>query len=464
MSDKSDDLQARAKILLVEDNAGLRFAVRDKLERLDYQVFEAAAGEQAERCVRDVQPHLVLLDYRLPDCDGLELLVRLKAIYDQLAVVVLTAHGSPDLASRAARAGADHFLTKPVDLAALEIVIRQVVEHQRSQRSARAGKVLAERRELDPFVGESELVRQLEQRARRVADADVTLLLQGETGVGKGVLASWIHRNSPRTSEPFVDLGCAGLTPELLESELFGYQRGAFTGAARDKPGLLEIANRGTVFLDEIGDVDARVQPRLLKVIEERRFRRLGGVKDRLVDIRIVAATHQDLERLVVRGRFREDLFFRLSVFPLLVPPLRERVADIPRLAEHLLYQVAGEIGRSEELRLTLAAVQLLQAHPWPGNIRELRNLLERVVLLADGPIINARDLQAALARPGGRPAPARDRPLAEVERDHIEAVLRRAEGHVETAARRLGISRSSLYQKIRKFQLQVERPGSASR
>jgi DNA-binding NtrC family response regulator len=262
------------------------------------------------------------------------------------------------------------------------------------------------------------------------------------------VLARWLHANGPRAEEPIVDLNCAGLSREFLETELFGHGKGAFTGAAASKPGLLEVANRGTVFLDEIGDVDPAVQPKLLKVIEEKRYRRLGEVQDRHADVHLIAATHRDLGRLVSDGQFRKDLYFRINAIPLTVPPLRERREDIPAIAAGLLEGMAREMGRT--FSLSPAALERLAAHPWPGNVRELRNVLERAILLGENPVVSPEDLlfDAGGAAPG--PEPGRPRTLLEAERSSIEAALRETGGHVASAAERLGVPRSTLYQKLK--------------
>ncbi|HEY2512556.1 MAG TPA: sigma-54 dependent transcriptional regulator, partial [Polyangiaceae bacterium] len=313
------------------------------------------------------------------------------------------------------------------------------------------------RQTVDPVFGTSEPARRLAEQAQKVVSTDSPILISGETGAGKGVLARWIHEHGPRAQEAFVDLNCAGLSREFLEAELFGFERGAFTGAVSAKQGLLEVAHRGTLFLDEIGDVDPLVQPKLLKVLEEKRFRRMGEVKDRVVDIRLIAATHKDLATLVREKTFRADLYFRISTLPLTVPPLRERGEDIPVLAETLIQRFAGDLGRGG-VTLSPAAVEALKSYAWPGNIRELRNVLERAVLLSGSKELTPKDLPFD-------PSPARPVleddgavTLVDVERRHIERILRQQGGRVEDAAHLLGIPRSSLYQKIKKYGIRVSR------
>jgi DNA-binding NtrC family response regulator len=290
-----------------------------------------------------------------------------------------------------------------------------------------------------------------------VVTSSIPVLIQGETGTGKGVLARWLHESGSRADEAFVDLNCAGLSRELLESELFGHEKGAFTGAVAAKPGLMEMAHRGTLFLDEIGDVDIQVQPKLLKVMEELRFRRLGDVRDRQVDVRLVAATHRDLVRLVQEQKFREDLFYRINTLSLVVPPLRERDRDVVLLARTFVARISSELGRAG-VRLSEGAENALLTRAWPGNIRQLRNVLEQAVLLSERTVLEAEDL-GDTSVPGPPPSRARAS-LAEAERQHIEAMLREEKWSVPRAATTLGLSRSALYEKIRKHGIRL--PGSA--
>ena len=305
----------------------------------------------------------------------------------------------------------------------------------------------------DLFLGSSEAIRKLEDQATRAAAADSPILITGETGTGKSELARWLHRHSQRASESLLELNCGGFTREFLETELFGHEKGAFTGAVSAKIGLLEAANRGTVFLDEIGDMDVQIQPKLLKALEEKRFRRLGEVHDRKVDFRMIAATHQNLEKLVQTRLFRADLFYRVSAVQLQTPPLMERVADIPVLAQYLLGRLTADWGR-EPVQLSSAAQSLLQRHLWPGNIRELRNVLERALLGARSAVIEAPDLDFA-SSPRREPVDSDTRmTLKELERYHIGKVLAEEGGRVENTARRLDVPRSTLYQKIKLYGL----------
>ncbi|HSA92619.1 MAG TPA: sigma-54 dependent transcriptional regulator [Terriglobales bacterium] len=445
---------AKYKILVVDDDEAIRFAVQDYLEAHGFDVAEAGNCRAAEDKFRGLRPEAALLDYSLPDGTALDLLPRLRAIDPNVPLIVLTAHGSIDLAVRAIKEGAEQFLTKPVELPAVLVVLQRALENQRNRQRQVAGKTRQAREAIDPFFGSSSAIRELAESASKVAASESPVLIRGETGTGKGVLARWLHANGPRSEEPFVDLNCAGLNRDFLETELFGHEKGAFTGAVSAKQGLLEVAHRGTIFLDEIGDVDLQVQPKLLKVLEEKSFRRLGEVRDRRVDIRLIAATHQDLAALGKEGRFRSDLYFRISTVPLRVPALRERKEDIPVLAEHLLQRLAADLSRPR-LGLAPDAMDSLRTYSWPGNIRELRNVLERAALLSGESEIRRRDLyfEAASALPT-TVADESALTLVELERRHIERVLAQEQGRVEQAARKLGIPRSTLYERIKKYGL----------
>jgi len=445
----------RGKILLVDDDASIRFSIHDFLSVHGFEIIEADSCQAGrERFLRE-RPDVALIDYKLRDGTALDLLPQLRALDPDIPLLVLTGHVSIDIAVRAIKLGAEQFFAKPLELPSLLAFIERLIETQRARRTQQAGRLQHQQAGPDPFLGESPLIQDLKETARRLLESDSPVLIQGETGTGKGVLAQWLHQHSPRADEPFIQLNCAGLAPQFLETELFGHERGAFTGAVQRKQGLLEMAHHGTVFLDEIGDVDALVQPKLLKVLEEKRFRRLGDVEDRRVDIRLIAATHQDIAEQVRTRQFRVDLYYRISTLPLRIPALRERKQDIPTLAEALLRQLSQDLGRPG-LALTSGARAALQDYAWPGNIRELRNVLERAVLLASRNTLEAVDLHFNSLSPVA-PAPDSDElslTLHDVERRHIQRVLAAEGGHVERAARRLGIPRSSLYEKLRRLGL----------
>jgi DNA-binding NtrC family response regulator len=309
------------------------------------------------------------------------------------------------------------------------------------------------RRVVDPFLGKSSKIQKLAEVAHKVLNTNSPVLIQGATGSGKGVVARWLHQNGPRAERPFVDLNCAGLSKELLETELFGHEKGAFTGAVQSKLGLLEIAHKGTIFLDEIGDLDLQVQPKLLKVLEEKTFRRLGDVRERLVDVRLIAATNRDLRELVRQKTFRDDLYFRVSAISLVVPSLHERVEDIPILARRLLDHVGADLG-VHSTEISDEAMRYLQSYPWPGNVRELRNILERAVLLGDQKLLTAKDLHFDVRADTDPFDDGAITTLEEVEKNYIARALRLLGGTVPEVAKRLGIPRSSLYNKIKQYRI----------
>jgi DNA-binding NtrC family response regulator len=409
-------------------------------------VFEAETVQAAEAAFREHEPDLAIVDQRLPDGDGLELIKQLHRIDERVPVVMLTGHASYDLAVQAMKYGAENFLSKPIYPAALFVVVQRVLDGFRDRRRQIARNAHEVRSRLDPFAGDSALVRELLAQAHQVLDSHTPVLIEGETGTGKGVLARWFHEHGPRAEEPFVDINCAGLSRELLESELFGHERGSFTGAATSKLGLLEVAHRGTAFLDEIGEIDLALQPRILKVVEEKRFRRIGDVRSHNVDIRLITATNRDLRRMARDGSFRSDLYFRINTIHLVIPPLRRRPEDIPALAR----QVAGHIGGGRAIEIAPDAMRAMQSYAWPGNLREMRNVFERAVLLSGGATrITAADLRF---EPTAEDSHGEILTLEEVERRHIEQVVRLEDGNIDRAAVRLGLSRSSLYQKLKRY------------
>jgi len=448
---------ARNKVLVVDDESAVRFGIRDFLEQQGYEIDDADSCQEAQHLFRTSRPDIVIADYMLPDGTALDLIPRLKEIDPDIPLLVLTAHGSIDLAVRAIKEGAEQFLTKPLELQTLQVILQRLLQKQRNQHKQLASKKRKVRQVIDPFIGTSSAIRALAEQARKILSTESPVLILGETGTGKGVLARWMHENSPRADEAFVDLNCAGLTRELLETELFGHEKGAFTSATSSKQGLFEVAHRGTIFLDEVGDVDLQIQPKLLKVLEEKRFRRVGDVRDRQVDVRLIAATHQDLGEFVRQKKFRDDLYFRISTIPLSFPPLRERIEDIPVVAQYLLDKVSADLSRSG-ISLDEECVKELQAYSWPGNIRELRNVIERAVLLSDQEIIGLHDLHFDGHASVGTPFLDSRLTLVELEKQHIERVLQEEHGRVEKAAKRLGIPRSSLYQKLKKHQISMSK------
>ncbi len=445
------------RILLVDDEPLVRSTLADFLGTNRYQTAQAGSRRRAEELLRIGGFDAAVFDYKLPDGNALELLEWVKTTDTDLPVIILTGHATVDLAVEAMQQGAEQFMTKPVDLAAFEVILARTLENRRNRRQQQFQRNRRSAEGLNPFVGSSAGIRELAGIAEKLAMSSSPIQIRGETGSGKGVLARWIHDHGPRSQEAFVDINCAGLSPELLDSELFGHQRGAFTGASANKVGLFEVGHRGTVFLDEIGDVDLRVQPKLLKVLEEKRFRRLGEVREREVNIRLIAASHQDLRELARGGRFREDLYFRISTLPLEIPPLRARQEDIRPLAEDILERLTTELGRPA-VHLSADAAKAIQRYAWPGNIRELRNVLERALLLSNSEELHSRDLLFEVAAPAASSGDEANLTLQEVERRHIERVLQRTNSAVSAAARILGISRTTLYQKIKTHGIDVSK------
>ncbi len=441
------------RILLVEDDDELRYAYATHLAANGFVVEEVGNVAAARRSFEAARPDVAILDYRLPDGTALDLLSRFKELEPTVPIIVLTGFGSMELGVELIKGGAEQCLSKPVESSTLLMIIHKLVENSRNQQKQLANSTRRRRVVLNPFLGESSAIKRLAEAASKVANSHSPVLLQGETGTGKGVLATWLHENGPRADESFVDVNCAGLTKEFLESELFGHEKGAFTGAVNAKLGLLEVGHRGTIFLDEIGDIDANVQPKLLKVVEEKKFRRMGDVRDRFIDVRLIAATHQDLRQLIETKVFRSDLYFRISTVPLAIPPLRERQDDIPFVAQCLLRRICSDMARPSA-ELSAKAVERLRSYYWPGNIRELRNVLERALLFTDRPVLEPGDLAFETSPAHPSDSYKSDWTLEELERFHISAAFSGENQNVEKTARRLGIAKSTLYQKLKALHL----------
>ncbi len=441
-----------ATVLLIEDDPAVRHGIAAFLRANGLDVDEADTCQKAMERFKAVGHDVVVADYSLPDGTSLDILPQIKKLSEETPFVILTAHGSIDLAVRAIKDGAEQFLTKPVESKALLVLVKRLIQQQRLRKRQ---EVVARTQPgmLDPFVGTSPQIRRLDERAALMLEWDSPVLILGETGSGKGVLARWIHTHGPRREEAFVNLNCAGLTRELLESELFGHERGAFTGAVNPKPGMLEVGHRGIVFLDEIGDMDPAIQPKLLKALEEKTFRRLGDVRDRHVDIRLIASTNLDLEEMVRAKKFRDDLYYRISTLTLRIPPLRERPEDILVLARNILGSVCGRMGRPVA-RLTPDAEALLARYPWPGNIRELANVLERSMILVKGEALDAAGLGLDAVPSFPSHGESTLLTMKEMERHHVERVLARTNGNVTEAAAILGMARRTLYDRLKSLGL----------
>ena len=433
-------------VLIVDDDAALREGLAETLADLGHRAEQAADGEAALRRIARGGVDAVLLDLRMPGLDGMEVLRRLRARAEPPPVAVLTAVPTAANTIEAMRLGAVDHLAKPIGRDDLAALLARMFPAAAAAPAAAAPAAAA-----DDIVGSSAALRVVQKAIGMLADSDATVLLTGETGTGKEVVARAIHRHGRRSARPFVAINCAAIPGELLESQLFGHVRGAFTGAIADRAGSFREADGGTLFLDEIGDMDLGLQAKLLRVLQERVVTPLGG-RPIAIDVRILAATHRDLERAVREGRFREDLYWRLGVVPLALPPLRERLADIVPLAEHFLALAAA--GGSAK-RLSSGAAARLLSHPWPGNVRELRNAMERVAVLARRPVIGAEDLDFLQAPSGSVPdwldgeLPAA---VARLEAAMIRRALAAAQANRAEAARRLGIHRQLLYEKMKRY------------
>jgi DNA-binding NtrC family response regulator len=440
----------RQRILIVEEEKDTCGVLRHYLEDKGFEVATAGTCALTEQIWRTTRPDVAILDYSLPDGTALELLPRLKAMDASIPIIILTGYGSIDLAVEAVRLGAEFFLPKPAELSTLHVLIQRSLQNQRNHRQHSAESARRDRGAPDPFLGTSDSIRRLADLAHKVALSDTPVLIQGEAGTGKGTMARWLHRNSPRASEAFVDLNCGELSVDRLEVELFGDEHDPPAGTLQAKNGLLEIAHKGSVFLDEVENVDSRIQPKLLKVVDEKQFRRVGEVCDRRVDIRLIASTQQVMARTVLRKQFRGDLYYRVSWIPLSVPPLRERVEDIPILSAHILAELTADLGTGD-LELGEVALRALQGYSWPGNIRELRNVLERVALVT-GRDLADQDFRLDVQIEQYLSGVGQFRTLEEMERNYIQQVLRKERGRVQSAAKKLGIPRSSLYHKLKQY------------
>ena len=441
---------AQGRILVVDDDADIRDLLRLRIEQAAYTVIPAATGVQALEKLATEHPSVVLLDLKLPRLSGLEVLRQIKQEMPETTVIVMTAYATVENAVEAMKEGAYDFLTKPLTPGHLELVVQKAFERQALRRAERLLQ-----QEIDgkaqPIIGESPAIRDAVERARRAAASASTVLLLGESGTGKEVFARAMHAWSPRRGSLFVVVNCAALSEELIASELFGHEKGAFTGAYQRRQGKLELADGGTVFLDEIGEMSPTLQTKLLRVLQDHRFERVGGSATIHVDIRVIAATNRDLGVAVRDGRFREDLFFRLAVIPITLPPLRDRREDVPLLAEFFLKRLGEELKRPG-VSLAEEAHQVLLHHDWPGNARELHNLLERAVVLSGGDVIRPEDL--GLTVRAASTVPDYQARLDAAEKGVLLQALRDHGGDKRRVARALGIALSTLYERLKKHQI----------
>jgi two-component system response regulator PilR (NtrC family) len=462
-SDPSDRRPPR--ILVVDDERSMRELLAIVLRREGYDVLLAETGRAAIETLEREPVDLLISDLKMPDLSGVEVLRAAKRVDQDILGIMITAFASTETAVEAMRLGACDYLSKPFDIDLLKMKVREKIENrQLRQENVLLKRTLGLSHQFSNIIGRSESMLQVFKMIETVARTNSTILLTGESGTGKGLVAQAIHFHSLRREKPFVALNCGALPENLLESELFGHMRGAFTGADANKKGLLEVAERGTVFLDEIGEMSAVMQVKFLRVLQERRFRRVGGLDELQADIRVVAATNQDLTKLIADGRFREDLFYRLNVIPIALPPLRERREDIPLLAEFFLGKYNEQMGKTIA-SVSGEAMELLVAHDWPGNIRELENVLERAVALEGTPAVLPSSLPPALcgdtARSGTQPVeslPASgfdlEAHVKEIEMSYIAEALKRAGGVQVRAAELLGMSFRSFRYYVKKYNL----------
>jgi DNA-binding NtrC family response regulator len=471
-----------ARVLVVDDEKAMLLALRGVLSREGYQVETAASGEEARRLVETGSFHVVVTDLSMRGVSGMELLEHARRIDPDVAVIMVTAHGSEKIAVQAMKLGAVDYLPKPFDNDELRVVVRRAVEHARLQREHR--RLLAQVQStygFEQIVGQAPAMRRVFDVIEKVADTDVTVLIRGESGTGKELVANALHYGSPRRARALVKMNCAALSRDLVESELFGHERGAFTGAVARREGKFEAADGGTLFLDEVGDMPLETQAKLLRAIQEKEIERVGGNTALRVDVRLIAATNHDLEAAVKSGRFREDLYYRLRVVEIAIPPLRERREDVPLLIERFLAAAAARFQRAPK-PLADAALRACLAHEWKGNVRELKSTVEQALLLAPGDAITVGDLlpQAEPARTGtacavdgttaagdgnaaadgageasagaGSFRAAKERAVTRFERDFLLQALRRHDGNITKAAEEIGMYRQNLQQKMREL------------
>ncbi len=449
--------RARAAILVVDDDPAMSEFLREELEHEGFAVEVASSGRAGIERIKQGGIELVVSDVKMPDLDGLDLLREVREVHPAPYVITITAFGSIDTAIRAVKLGAFDYITKPFEIEQLVLVIEKALSEQALRfEVARLREEVARSTRLDSLIGHSRAMQEVFALVRRVSASEASVLVTGESGTGKELIARAIHAGSPRAARPLVALNCAAIPETLLESDLFGYKRGAFTDAKADKPGLFVEAAGGSIFLDEIGELPMPLQPKLLRVLQEREIRPLGATKAEKVDVRLISATNRDLDRRLRDGRFREDLFYRLNVIHIHLPPLRDRVEDVLPLAEHFLARSASRAGKPIT-GFREAAKKLLLGYGWPGNVRELENVVERAVALAEDTIITADDLPPAMRDRKNQDrittALAQGLTLEQLEKEYIQRVLQAEGGNKTRAAQRLGLDRKTLYRKLEEIE-----------
>ncbi|MBI1901788.1 MAG: sigma-54-dependent Fis family transcriptional regulator [Planctomycetia bacterium] len=436
-------------LLIVDDDAEFRTVAARHFVRDGYQVQEAGNGQEALEMTQRRQFDVTILDLRMPGMSGLEVLEKLRAVHPECEVIILTGEGTVETAVQAMKLGAYDYLTKPFSLAELKVIVQKAYERRLLDKENRQLKAALRRAQPQTqMIGESPGMLEVFRLIERAGPTDKAILIQGESGTGKELVARALHQSSLRAEKPLVVINCAALPETLLESELFGHERGAFTGAVSAKPGLFEMADGGTLLIDEIGEMPGPLQAKLLRVLEDGSMRRIGSLKERRVNVRLLAATNRNLQEETTAGRFREDLFYRINVMSLELPPLRQRGGDVKLLVKQFL---------GPDWEIEPEALVAMERHPWPGNVRQLSNVIERAKILADGGTIRLADLPAEWSGPGLAPAAIEDPPsvrLDQLQREHIQAVLQREGGNKTYAARALGLSRHSLYRLLKKYRL----------
>jgi len=445
----------RAVVLVVDDEAGIRESLSGILTDEGYQALAAATGEEALRTMEEQSPDLVLLDVWLPGIDGLAVLDKIKKATPSLPVIMISGHGTIDTAVKATKKGAYDFLEKPLSLDRVMLAVGRALERKSLEQENRQLRETLARKSL--LVGDSPALREVKEQVELAAKSNSRVLITGESGVGKELVARLLHERSARAQKPFVEVNCAAIPQELIESELFGHEKGSFTGAFERKKGKFELADGGTLFLDEIGDMSFQTQAKLLRVLETQQFQRVGGSQNIKVDVRVIAATNKDIEAMVKEEAFRDDLYFRLNVIPIDVPPLRERREDIPLLVEYFLAELAAEYGRAPK-KMTPEALEKLLAQDWPGNIRELRNLIERLVIMTPSETIGPEGIARKDTFAAGDHfdvrslREARDR----FEKDFISRKLEENRWNISRTAEAIEIERSNLHRKIKSLGIEL--------
>jgi two-component system nitrogen regulation response regulator NtrX len=460
----------KSRVLVVDDEAAIRESLRVTLEYEGYEFIGAATGQEGLTLVEREAPDLVILDIKMPGMDGLEVLDRLRALNETLPVIVVSGHGTIGTAVEATKKGAFDFIEKPFASERVLVSLRNALDQRRLRDENRTLKKAVEIRH--QMIGDSAALKQVTAAIARAAPTNATVLIQGESGVGKELVARTIHRNSRRSQERFVQVNCAAIPEELIESELFGHEKGSFTGATEKQVGKFEQADRGTIFLDEVGDMSAKTQAKVLRVLQEGEVERLGSARTIKVDVRVIAATNKNLEEEIEKGTFREDLYFRLAVIPIQVPPLRERAEDIPPLVRHYLDVFARE-NNVRSKRITQAALEALQRYRWKGNIRELRNTVERLMIMTAADVIDVADLPDVVRTPSGNARGAGAPGEAETakagtlrefkdssERAYLVTKLRENGWNISKTAEMIDTPRSNLYKKLEQYQISQETDG----